>query len=125
MATRLADVQRSEIQVSGIRTSHLRAGPVDTDEAVVFIHGNPGPAEDWRRLLSRVGTSARAVAPDMPGFGDSDKPDHFVYTVDGYARHLHGLLDELGISRAHLVLHDRSEERRVGKECRSRWSPYH
>src|SRR2546430_6550063 len=21
--------------------------------------------------------------------------------------------------------HDRSEERRVGKECRSRWSPYH
>jgi hypothetical protein len=23
------------------------------------------------------------------------------------------------------VLNDRSEERRVGKECRSRWSPYH
>src|SRR2546429_1720684 len=22
-------------------------------------------------------------------------------------------------------IHDRSEERRVGKECRSRWSPYH
>ena len=25
----------------------------------------------------------------------------------------------------HLVFHTRSEERRVGKECRSRWSPYH
>ena len=24
-----------------------------------------------------------------------------------------------------LILHERSEERRVGKECRSRWSPYH
>ena len=23
------------------------------------------------------------------------------------------------------ILHSRSEERRVGKECRSRWSPYH
>ena len=23
------------------------------------------------------------------------------------------------------AIHDRSEERRVGKECRSRWSPYH
>lgn len=105
-AARLAEVQRSEAQVSGIRTSYLRAGPVDAAEAVVFLHGNPGPAEDWRRLLSRVGTSARAVAPDMPGFGDSDKSDRFVYSVDGYARHLQGLLAELGISRAHLVLHD-------------------
>src|SRR2546421_8888432 len=25
----------------------------------------------------------------------------------------------------HVVLRQRSEERRVGKECRSRWSPYH
>ena len=31
-------------------------------------------------------------------------------------------LDEL---RAKLGLEPRSEERRVGKECRSRWSPYH
>ena len=23
------------------------------------------------------------------------------------------------------VMYERSEERRVGKECRSRWSPYH
>src|SRR5438874_13767106 len=27
--------------------------------------------------------------------------------------------------RAHRLRHPRSEERRVGKECRSRWSPYH
>ena len=26
---------------------------------------------------------------------------------------------------ADIDLHRRSEERRVGKECRSRWSPYH
>jgi len=25
----------------------------------------------------------------------------------------------------HIVKEERSEERRVGKECRSRWSPYH
>ncbi|SHN87943.1 Pimeloyl-ACP methyl ester carboxylesterase [Geodermatophilus obscurus] len=49
---------------------------------------------------------ARVVAPDMPGFGGADKPDRFVYTVDGYARHLAGVLDGLGVLRAHLVLHD-------------------
>src|SRR5258708_9292916 len=37
---------------------------------------------------------------------------------------IHG--DAQIIGRAlHRAIHDRSEERRVGKECRSRWSPYH
>src|SRR3954447_767150 len=103
---RLAAVQRSSVDVEGVRTSYLHAGPQQADEAVVFVHGNPGPAEDWRRLVSRVGAFARAVAPDMPGYGESDKPDRFVYTVDGYARHLAALLDQLGVRRVHLVLHD-------------------
>jgi len=103
---RLAPVVRAEVVVDGVRTSYLQAGLPEAEEAVVFVHGNPGPAEDWRRLVSRVGALARAVAPDMPGFGESDKPDRFVYTVDGYARHLNGFLDALGIRRAHLVLHD-------------------
>ena len=29
------------------------------------------------------------------------------------------------VEQAVLLLRQRSEERRVGKECRSRWSPYH
>ena len=94
------------ISVNGIRTPYLLAGPGDAAEAVVFVHGNPGPAEDWRRLVTHTGTFARALAPDMPGYGGADKPDRFVYTVDGYARHLGALLDELHVQRAHLVLHD-------------------
>ncbi|WP_369135660.1 alpha/beta fold hydrolase [Modestobacter sp. I12A-02662] len=103
---RLAPVGRSAVDVDGVRTSYLQAGPPEAEEAVVLVHGNPGPAEDWRRLVSRVGAFARAVAPDMPGYGESDKPDRFVYTVDGYARHLDALLDRLAVRRAHLVLHD-------------------
>jgi len=103
---RLAQVAEGSVVVAGVRTRYLHAGPGDSDEAVVFVHGNPGPAEDWRRLVARVGPFARAVAPDMPGFGGSDKPDRFVYTVDGYARHLGSLLDRLGVHRAHLVVHD-------------------
>ena len=105
-ADRLAPVEGGEVTVAGVRSPYLTAGPAGSDEAVVFVHGNPGPAEDWRRLVARTGAFARAVAPDMPGFGGADKPDGFVHTVDGYARHLAGVLDELGIRRAHLVLHD-------------------
>jgi pimeloyl-ACP methyl ester carboxylesterase len=53
-----------------------------------------------------VGSFARAIAPDLPGYGDADKPRDFDYTVAGYARHLAGVLDQLGVQRAHLVLHD-------------------
>ena len=92
--------------VNGVRSPVLHAGPPGLSEAVVFVHGNPGPAEDWRQLLEQAGEFARAVAPDMPGYGNADKPRRFPYTIDGYAEHLAGVLDALGITRAHLVLHD-------------------
>ncbi len=104
--SRPAPVSEGAVIVGGVRSPYLQAGPADATEAVVFVHGNPGPAADWRRLVARTGAFARAVAPDLPGYGGADKPDSFDYTVDGYARHLDGILQTLGIGRAHLVLHD-------------------
>ena len=49
------------------------------------MHGNPGPADDWRNLLVRVGELGRAIAPDIPGYGRAGKPKDFRYSVDGYA----------------------------------------
>jgi pimeloyl-ACP methyl ester carboxylesterase len=82
------------------------AGEPDATEAVVFVHGNPGSRRDWDDLIVRAGTLTRAVAWDMPGFGQAEKPGSFDYTVGGYARFLRSMLDELAIERAHLVLHD-------------------
>jgi pimeloyl-ACP methyl ester carboxylesterase/2-polyprenyl-6-methoxyphenol hydroxylase-like FAD-dependent oxidoreductase len=95
-----------EVSIRGVRSPVLTAGPPDGAEAVVFVHGNPGPADDWRDLLSRAGELGRAIAPDMPGYGRADKPKDFRYSVDGYAAHLAALLDQLGITRAHIVAHD-------------------
>jgi pimeloyl-ACP methyl ester carboxylesterase len=92
--------------VSGVRTPYLEAGDIRSTEAVVFVHGNPGSGQDWGDLLDRAGGFARAVAPDMPGFGQAEKSEHFNYTVGGYAAHLGAFLDALDIRRAHLVLHD-------------------
>jgi pimeloyl-ACP methyl ester carboxylesterase len=102
----VSELTTESVAVNGVRSPILQAGSRDRGEAVVFVHGNPGPAADWRGLLSQTGEFARAVAPDMPGYGGADKPRGFRYTVDGYADHLGGLLDALDISRAHLVLHD-------------------
>ena len=59
--------------VNGIRTVVREAGPCGDDEAVVFVHGNPGSSADWEPLLPVAGM--RAVAWDAPGFGQADKPE--------------------------------------------------
>jgi pimeloyl-ACP methyl ester carboxylesterase len=99
-------VHSGSITVDGIRSPVLSAGPPDADEAVVFVHGNPGPSEDWRGLVAATGPIARAVAFDMPGYGGADKPSDFPYTVEGYAAHLGRMIDAAGIRRTHLVAHD-------------------
>jgi pimeloyl-ACP methyl ester carboxylesterase len=100
-------VAERTVEVSGLRTPVLDAGPA-SDEAVVYVHGNPGSRLDFRDLVERTGAFARAIAPDMPGFGDADKPHprDFKYRVRTLGRHLAEVLGALGVRRAHLVGHD-------------------
>jgi pimeloyl-ACP methyl ester carboxylesterase len=92
--------------IDGVRTPVLVAGPDTGGDAVVFVHGNPGSGEEFASLLGTIGRFGRALAPDMPGYGQADKPADFDYTIAGYVRHLGLLLDEFRVRRAHLVLHD-------------------
>lgn len=98
-------LRERSLEVGGVR-SLVRDSGGERPEAVVFVHGNPGSSRDWLHLAEHVSAFARVIAPDMPGFGRADKPADFEYTVAGYARHLGGILDALGVRRAHLVLHD-------------------
>jgi len=105
----MADTRIDELVIDGVRSPVRSCAPHGQEgrsEAVVFVHGNPGSSEDFSALLPRVGAFARAIAPDMPGYGKAARPKDFDYTVEGYSRHLAGLLDALGITKAHLVLHD-------------------
>ncbi|HUB03793.1 MAG TPA: alpha/beta fold hydrolase [Solirubrobacteraceae bacterium] len=92
--------------IDGLVTPVSSVGDPSCTEAIVFVHGNPGSRRDWDDLLTRVAPFARAVAFDMPGFGRAERPRSFSYTLDGYARFLESALGQLGIERAHLVLHD-------------------
>lgn len=92
--------------VAGVRSPVLVGGEASRPgEAVVFVHGNNAGAP-WTALTTSVAEFARVVAPEMPGFGRADKPVDFPYTVDGYARHLGGVLSQLDVRRPHLVAHD-------------------
>lgn len=99
-------MRRFRRRIGDIVTPVIEAGPEQLDEAVVFVHGNPGSAEEWAGLVARVGETTRAIATDMPGFGRADKPEDFEYTIAGYARHLADVIDTFGLRRVHLVMHD-------------------
>jgi pimeloyl-ACP methyl ester carboxylesterase len=99
-------LRSTEVIVNGVRSPVLEAGPAGAEEAIVFVHGNPGVAAHWTTLLEPAGAFARAIALDMPGYGGADKPRELPYTVHGYAAHLTGALRQLGVRRVHLVLHD-------------------
>ncbi len=102
-----AAVERSSLLAGGTRTRLVQAGPAKATEAVVFIHGNPGSSDDWVRLVGAAGAAGhRAVAFDLPDFGETVAPDGFGHTPFGYAEFVGEAIDELGIERAHLVVHD-------------------
>lgn len=95
------------IAVAGIGSPVIEAGPLEAREAVVFVHGNPGSGTDWSALVSAVGEQGRrAVAFDMPGFGQAEKPRDFDHQVGVHGDFIQGALTELGIERVHLVVHD-------------------
>jgi pimeloyl-ACP methyl ester carboxylesterase len=102
----MTEIKIEDVVVAGVRSPVRVGGNRDSEEAVVLLHGNPGSSEDWIGLLPGIAEFARVIAPDMPGYGKADRPESFDYTVAGYARHLAGILDQLGVKRAHLVLHD-------------------
>lgn len=95
-----------DLLIDSVRCSVYDSAPGGSHEAVVFVHGNPGPSDDWSELAPAVASFARTIAMDLPGYGRSEHPHHFDFSVDGYARYLAALLDRLDVQRAHLVLHD-------------------
>jgi pimeloyl-ACP methyl ester carboxylesterase len=94
------------VSVAGVSSPVVEAGAADAHEAVVLVHGNPGSRTDWLELVRATGGIGRALALDMPGFGQADKPRDFVYEVSSYAEFLQGALEQLGVARVHLVVHD-------------------
>ncbi len=106
-ASPAAAVALTRIRAGGTQPRLLQAGPADASEAVVFVHGNPGSCDDWERLVGALGArGVRALALDLPDFGQTIAPEGFVHDVPTYAGFLDEALGVLGVERVHLVVHD-------------------
>jgi 2-hydroxymuconate-semialdehyde hydrolase len=96
-----------EIALS-IRTGQFLTNYHDQGEGtpVLLIHGSgPGVSAwaNWRRTLPELSKSCRVIAPDMVGFGFTERPDGVAYRLETWVQQLLDLLDSLGLERVHLV----------------------
>ena len=76
-----------------------------TPPAVLLLHGSPGRGVDFAGVMEGLGAlhpKRRVLAPDLPGFGDSEKRVAD-YSARAHARYVAELFDESGIERAHVV----------------------
>lgn len=89
-------------KVLGSRIAYVDEGEGDP---VLFLHGNPTSSYLWRNIIPYVTPRFRAIAPDLIGMGDSDKPD-IAYRLEDHARYLWGLLEALDLQRCTIVAHD-------------------
>jgi haloalkane dehalogenase len=92
-------------QHDGLRLAHIDEGD---GAPVIFFHGEPTWSFLWRKVLVPVRDAGfRCIAPDLPGFGRSDKPVELDwYSYDRHTEAVAPLLEELDVRGATVVVHD-------------------
>jgi haloalkane dehalogenase len=105
-----ADLPEFPFEPSYLEIDGLRLARVDEGEGqpVVFVHGEPTWSFLWRKVIPPVrGAGFRCVAPDLAGFGRSDKPTEIGwYSYGRHAELMRALVEELDLREATVVCHD-------------------
>jgi pimeloyl-ACP methyl ester carboxylesterase len=92
------------VEVNGIKVNYLEGGSGTTH--VVLVHGSgPGVTAyaNWRLVIPTLAENFHVVAPDMVGFGHTERPSDAKYDLQTWADQTIGVMDALGIQKAHLV----------------------
>lgn len=73
---------------------------------IVFVHGNPTWSFIYRSMIRDLSMKHRCIAPDLLGFGLSDKPHGWSYKPEDQAANVAALLDSLDLRDVTLVVHE-------------------
>jgi pimeloyl-ACP methyl ester carboxylesterase len=95
-------VQDRFVDVSGVKLHYLTAGE---GSPILLLHGYAQTSHMWLPLIAKLSSKHRVIAPDLRGFGDSDKPASG-YDKKTLAQDIHGLMRSLKIQKVAIAGHD-------------------
>lgn len=90
------------MQANGVRAHYLTAG---SGSPLLLVHGAGYDAREWSRNFTSLCQRFTVFAPDLVGFGKSDKPRGVPYTYDYFAGFLRDFMDAVGVDRTSIVGH--------------------
>ncbi len=95
-------IAHHRVEVNGFKIHYVSAG---LGQPVVLLHGFPETSYAWRKVMPALGAQFRVIAPDLPGCGDSDKPNGS-YDKQTVAGQIYQLVHFLELGPINLVGHD-------------------
>ncbi|MBC7989665.1 MAG: alpha/beta hydrolase [Luteimonas sp.] len=95
------------VKVDGVEVFYREAGPKDAP-VLLLLHGFPTSSQMFRNLIPLLANTFRVIAPDYPGYGQSEMPDRakFAYTFENYANIVDKLTRQIGADRYALYVMD-------------------
>jgi pimeloyl-ACP methyl ester carboxylesterase len=102
-----ASISFKTAHIDGFKVFYREAGDPQAP-AVLLLHGFPTSSHMFRNLIPQLASDYHVVAPDLPGFGFSDAPDHktFHYTFDHLAEVIGSLVEQIGLKRFAVYVFD-------------------
>src|SRR5262245_53184588 len=93
--------------INGLRIFYREAGRTEAP-TLLLLHGFPTSGHMFRDLIPLLVDRFHLVAPDLPGFGQSDAPpcDAFEYTFDNLAETIDGFIERIGLKRFAIYIFD-------------------
>jgi len=103
----MVEVRYRSVDINGVRIFYREAGPGDA-QTLLLLHGFPSAGHMFRDLIPQLADRFHLVAPDLPGFGQSDIPDRdgFAYTFDNLAEVIDQFTDTVGLTRYAVYVFD-------------------
>lgn len=91
------------LEIDGHRMHYVDEGQ---GPVILFSHGTPEWSFGWRDLVRQLSQRFRCIAPDLLGFGLSDKPEDIDYSVNAHSRRLEQFVNKLQLTEFHIVAND-------------------